>query len=199
MGITTESNNHGFSTRRDIQMKSKLFILLAASLMSQGAFAYCEKTRYYVGAGVASNSVDNFSDSTGMQFLGGYCLDSKILGKKSKTAIEVGYMKTGDFENDVTTISGGGNGNGNGNQGAQSTTTGRQSYDGMWASAVAEYKLDPKFNFVARLGMDIGDDNGLMYGLGAAFHVTKLSQIRAEVVERDTVGSLQLNWISDFD
>lgn len=175
-------------------MKTKIIVLLSMLFISQGAFAHCEKKNYYVGAGVAFNSIDQFDDSTGMQFMGGYCLDLNFMSKKSKTAVEVGYMKSGDFENTVTRTTGG-----NGNNQQTRTSTNRRSYDGLWATGVTEYRIDPKFHFIARLGMDIGDDNGLLYGLGAAFNVTKWSQVRAEIVERDTVGSLQLNWVSDFE
>lgn len=92
--------------------------------------AHCHDTKYYVGGGVGLNSQSN-ADSTGFQFLGGYCLNNNFHNNKTKTAFEVGYMDTGDF--DTTTGGGGKKGN---------TVQVGNAYQGLWLSGLAEYKLE---------------------------------------------------------
>jgi len=46
-----------------------------------------------------------------------------------------------------------------------------------------------------RLGLGIGDDDGLMYGVGPGHDLTEKVAIRGEYVLRDEVDSLQLNFV----
>lgn len=147
-------------------------------------FAHCVKHKYYAGAGVAINSYDNFDNATGFQLLGGYCLDFNFNSPKAKTSIEVGYMDSGDFDRSF-------------NRGNTRITESR-SFNGLWLSPLAEYKFDFKVHLLGRVGLDLGDDDGLLIGAGLGFNITKFAQLRVEYVIRDNVNSTQLNLITEF-
>ncbi len=66
---------------------------------------------------------------------------------------------------------------------------------GLWATGVGRLQLNPQFELLARAGFDFGDDDGLMVGVGAGFNVNKQTQLRFELVERDDISSLQLNFV----
>jgi hypothetical protein len=172
-------------------MKNLIAAICLVLIGSGSAYAHCHKTNYYAGGGLGFNSQDN-SDSTGYQFVGGYCLDFNFSSPKSKTAFEVGYMASGDLDSVSTQ---GGNGNGNNNT---RTATSSKSYQGLWVSGLAEYKLDPKLHLIGRLGYDLGDDDGMIFGTGVGYTVSKSAQVRAEYVARSEVDSFQLNWITAF-
>jgi len=53
-------------------------------------------------------------------------------------------------------------------------------------------------NFLARVGYDIGDDNGFMLGGGIGYNLNRAAQVRAEYVARNETDSVQLNYISQF-
>jgi len=50
-------------------------------------------------------------------------------------------------------------------------------------------------NVVARAGLDIGDDDGFMFGAGLGFNLNPKMELRGEYVMRDTVDSLQVNFV----
>lgn len=167
-------------------------VSLAVLIMaSSSAFAHCTANRYYVGGGVAFNSTAAFEDATGFQFLAGYCLDFNFKSNKSKTSVEVGYMDSGDFEREVVRFQG----NPNRPRLVETDTT---SFGGLWVSGLGEYVIDKNMHLMGRIGLDAGDDDGLLFGVGAGFNFSRYAQIRAEYVQRDQVESVQMNWISEF-
>jgi len=165
--------------------------LLASTLISSVAHAHCMKGKYYLGGGLGINSRADYSETNGYQFLGGICTDFNFKSHKAKTSVELGYMSSGEFSREDNIPAR------NRNQPA-SMVTNRVSYSGMWVSGVAEYKFRPELHLLARLGYDIGDDNGVFVGAGVGFNVTRWAQIRAEMVSKSEVDSVQINWISEF-
>lgn len=67
--------------------------------------------------------------------------------------------------------------------------------NGLWATGVGRLELNPQFDLIGRVGLDFGDDDGLMVGLGGGYNVNKQTQLRLELVERDNVSSLQFNFV----
>lgn len=167
--------------------------LLASTLLASVAHAHCMQGKYYLGGGVGLNSSSNYGNTNGYQFLGGYCTDVNFKSHKAKTSVEMGYMTSGQFSRDVTQRTGG-----NGPNAREFTSTESVTYSGAWVSGVAEYKFRPELHLLARIGYDMGDDNGVFFGAGVGFNITRWAQIRAEMVSKSTVDSMQLNWISEF-
>ena len=138
--------------------------------------------KLYVGAGFSSNSIDNFEDASGYQLLAGYDLDFKW--EQLSTAIELGYMDTGDFDfnwnvpGNPTNISG--------------SIVGAS---GVWSTAVAKYQINKDFGFLARLGYDFGDDDGAIYGAGIDYKFSPSFDFRGEYVVRNEIDSLQVNLV----
>jgi hypothetical protein len=64
---------------------------------------------------------------------------------------------------------------------------------GIWGTYVIDGKFSGQFGWLARLGLDIGDDNGLMLGAGVGFDLSDKLILRGEYVVRDQVDSLQIN------
>jgi hypothetical protein len=85
------------------------------------------------------------------------------------TAVEVGYM---DYGFDA-----------GGNSG------------GLWATAVVDGAISGNLGWLGRVGLDFGDDDGLMLGAGLSLDLDSRAEIRGEYVIRDNIDSLQLNLV----
>lgn len=137
--------------------------------------------RLFFGAGVSQNDASGVSDkATGFQIFGGY--EFGQVAQNVALDLEVGYMDSGDFEVCVT-IPGFGR------------VCGEDNATGLWATGVGRLQLSPQFELLGRAGLDFGDDDGLMVGVGAGFNVNKQTQLRLELVERDDISSLQFNFV----
>jgi len=170
-------------------MKKRSSILVFAVLLTASANANAEfdLSQLYVGGGLGYNSIDGtgFADidnAIGFQGFAGYKLteileDMVDLGDEIGFAAEVGYMTTGDFE--VKNCS----------------FCGDFSASGLWATAVADYAINDQIKILGRFGLDFGDADGLMFGIGAGYALNEQMTIRAEYVIRDTVNSLQGNFV----
>lgn len=167
------------------------FTLLVLISISNSAFAHCVRHQYYAGAGFGINSLNQYDDATGFQFFGGYCFKNSLQNPKLKTSVEAGFAQSGDFER--TEIRGANNPNF-----PPRVVQISQTYSGIWLAGVGEYKLDSKIHLMARGGVDVGDDNGLLLGIGVGFNMSRWAQFRAEYVARDHYKSLQLNILSEF-
>ncbi|MDX1609609.1 MAG: outer membrane beta-barrel protein [Halofilum sp. (in: g-proteobacteria)] len=153
-------------------------LAVAALLPVAGASAAAlEGEQFYLGGGVSDNEI-GASDAGGFQFFLGYelPLDTDALG----VAVELGYWEAGDFD--------------------RQTPSGRRSFDvdGIWLNGVASVPLSPRFDLIGRVGLDFGDDSGLMAGAGLGFDLDPSFQLRGEVIERDDTESLQLNLLYRF-
>lgn len=120
------------------------------------------------GGGLSLNSVGS-NDEVGYQFFGVYHLDQFNLMEYVDTSVEFGYMDYGDFG---------------------STNSG-----GLWVNAVIDGAIQNNIGWLARAGLDLGDDDGLMIGGGAAYYIDNSKTLRFEYVIRDNVDSLQVNFI----
>jgi opacity protein-like surface antigen len=127
--------------------------------------------KLFFGAGVSSNDVPGSDSATGYQIFGGYGFGE--VTPKVFIDAEVGYMDTGNMKK------GGGDVRAN----------------GLWASGVGRLMVAPSVELIGRLGLDFGDDDGLLAGIGVGFLLTKNVKLRLEYVQRDKVDSVQFNFV----
>jgi len=149
-----------------------MVIGLVGMALSSIAVAQGMDTRnLFFGAGVSSNEVSGSDSATGYQIFGGYGF-----GEVTKNVFidaEVGYMDTGNM----------------------TRRGGNVKANGLWANGVGRLMLAPSIELIGRLGMDFGDDDGLMAGIGVGFLLTRSLKLRLEFVQRDNVDSVQLNFV----
>lgn len=132
----------------------------------------------YIGGGLGFNSLPGFGSARGVQFFGGYDFDFK-LNDDISTAIEIGYMNSGDFDryNGI-----------NSNDNAK----------GLWAAVVESVPLSSKADMLVRLGFDFGDDDGFLLGTGLQYKFNTKLAFRMEYVARQNINSLQANVLVKF-
>ncbi len=111
-----------------------------------------------------------------MQFFVGYDLPVKI--PHSVLSVEAGYWDSGDM--DV---------NGSNRE---------VDADGIYANGVIAVGVAESLDFLARLGFDFGDDDGLMAGIGLGVNLNRSMALRFEYVSRDETDSLQANFVFHF-
>ncbi len=145
--------------------------LVAAGLSSVASAQKFDNRRLFFGGGLSQNSVSNFDNATGLQIFGGYNFPAIV--RNFYVDAEAGYMDTGKFK--------------------RTAPTAEKKDKGLWGSGVARYMVAPQFELLGRLGYDFGDDDGVMFGIGAGYIVSKNLKLRLEFVSRDTVDSLQFN------
>lgn len=130
-----------------------------------------DKSKFSIGAGVSINSVSGpVDDEVGFQFFGAYSLPQVNLMEGVYSSVEFGVMDYG-FRGDST---------------------------GIWGNYVIDGGINGRFGWLARIGLDLGDDSGLMLGAGVDFAISKKMDMRLEYVIRDEVDSLQFNIIYDL-
>ena len=152
-----------------------LLTALATPALAASPNAGIDTGRLFFGVGVSQNDASGSDDGTGYQFFGGY--EFGQVAQNVALDLEVGYMDTGDMDVRVGPF----------------TVDARAK--GLWATGVGRLQLNPQFELLGRAGLDFGDDDGLMVGVGAGFNVNKQTQLRLELVERDDVSSLQFNFV----
>ncbi len=143
---------------------------------SSGGF---DSNKVFFGAGLSQNDVPGSDEGTGFQFFGGY--EFGEVARNVKLDVEAGYMTTGDMDVNACV-------------GSLCVRTSTEA-KGLWATGVGRLMLNPQFELLGRLGLDFGDDDGLMFGIGGGFIIDKQSTLRLEFVERDNVSSLQINFV----
>ena len=144
-----------------------------------------DTSNLYFGGGLSSNDLDGFGDkATGFQFFAGYPLDMVKLGEL-KSAVEVGYMDSGEWEENVCVTF----------FGTTTCTKAKTDAKGLWANYVVSYDFSPRASGIGRAGLDFGDDDGFMFGIGAGYKLTPQLDIRGEYVIRDHIDSLQANFV----
>ena len=147
-------------------------LLLSSLLPVQPAVAQdkpvLDRNLFSIGFGISNNEISNRrDDETGYQFILGYDLTGVNLMEGVDSSVEFGFMDFG-FPRDDT---------------------------GIWGSYVIDGALTYSFGWLAQIGLDIGDDSGLMFGAGLQFMLNERSDLRLEYVVRDEVDSLQLNFM----
>jgi hypothetical protein len=167
---------------------TSLLALIASSANAeeQTASSNALPSGFYMGGGLSYNDLDFGSvvngasnkSATGFQLFAGLPLGNSIQG--INTYAELGLFKTKDFNfkdghnNEVTGISG---------------------------SVVLEKDLseiDPKLYALARLGLEVGDDDGIFMGIGAGYRLTPKIDVRTEFVNKDLISSYQVNALIRF-
>lgn len=133
----------------------------------------------YFGGGISSNDISYANSAVGFQIFGGLPLNLNL--GKAKTAIEVGYMNSGNFDRTFN--------------GPFGTYTASAHATGIWSTAVATLPLQNNMNLVGRLGYDFGDDDGVMFGGGLGVALANKMEVRFEYVIRDHIDSLQANLV----
>lgn len=156
----------------------KLSFMLAALLATCYSHTAASSDNFYLGGGLGLNSVDSlaFSDGVGYQVFAGF--DLPVQMGKGKLSIEAGYMDSGDID-----------------YGFSWWTKPVIRAKGLWGTAVFSFPVQSKLNVLARAGLDVGDDDGLMIGAGLGFKLNNTMEIRGEYVIRDIVNSLQFNFV----
>jgi len=160
-----------------MRILNKSLVLLAISFLSTVHFTNAvaaenqpllDKGKFSIGLGVSTNSVSGpIDDELGFQFFGAYDLSMINLMEGVHSSVEFGVMDYG-FKSDST---------------------------GIWSTYVVDGAIGGGFGWLARLGLDLGDDSGLMVGAGAGYKINKQMDIRLEYVVRDEVDSLQFNFL----
>jgi opacity protein-like surface antigen len=146
--------------------------LVGMALSSVAVAQGMDTSKLFFGAGLSSNEVSGSDSAVGWQIFGGYGF-----GEVSRNVFidaEVGYMDTGNMKR------------GSG---------GDVKANGLWANAVGRLMIAPSVELIGRLGLDFGDDDGLMAGIGAGLLLTKNFKLRLEYVQRDKVDSVQFNFV----
>ncbi|MGB5397384.1 MAG: outer membrane beta-barrel protein [Gammaproteobacteria bacterium] len=146
-------------------------VLLAAASNITFAEEY-RRNNLYIGGGVNFNTF-GFGNATGIQVLGGYQFNAKLNGDIS-SAVEIGYMDSGNFNNNNNIF-------GNNNNDAQ----------GVWLAMVESVPVSNRVNALVRVGVDLGDDDGLMVGAGMGYNFNSQTALRTEYVVRDNINCFQ--------
>lgn len=162
----------------------KFLVLLLVISLSPVSFAQTLATdHFYIGGGISRNDVGNgFDEATGFQIFIGYEFDESVVAAPFRLAAEVGYLDSGDFDIEIAGVE-----------------RDRGSAKGLWGNAVGTYNINDNVALLARAGIDIGDDDGLMAGIGGQFEFNDAIGIRVEYVIRDEIDSLQLNGVYYFE
>ncbi|MCW8854386.1 MAG: hypothetical protein OQK76_11305 [Gammaproteobacteria bacterium] len=128
-----------------------------------------DRNELSIGGGLSLNSVSGpLDDEVGFQFFAAYDLDRVNLMQGVNTSVEFGYMDYGFSGRDT---------------------------GGLWVTGLIDGAIQNNFGWLARLGLDLGDDSGLMVGAGLSFGINSRLDLRGEYVIRDEIDSLQLNLI----
>ena len=151
--------------------RAALFWIVAMAISSVAPAQGFDTAKLFFGAGLSSNEVSGSDSATGFQLFGGYGF-----GEVTRNVFidaEIGYMDTGSM----------------------TTGTRKEKANGLWAAGVGRFMVHPSVELIGRLGMDFGDDDGLLAGIGVGFLITKNFKLRLEYVQRDRVDSIQFNFV----
>jgi len=161
---------------------SLLMFISSAAVAAQGSSVTINTSSFYLGGGLGFNSHSGLR-SVGYQFLGGYEFAAKLNGDIS-TAIELGYMDSDNFESK--------------NLPDGATSTSNQKAKGVWLNVVETFPIGNKVEGLARLGLDFGDDDGIMVGAGMGYNFNRHWALRSEYVIREAINSFQFNLLYGF-
>ena len=164
---------------------SFLMLFSSASIAAEGGTVTFNTSSFYLGGGLGFNG-QRGGRSVGYQFLGGYEFAGKLNGDIS-SAIELGYMDTDTFEGkDLRDGS------------TSNINPDPQEAQGFWLNYVGSYPIGNKVEGLWRLGLDFGDDDGIMAGAGMGYNFNRHWALRSESVIRESVDSFQFNLLYGF-
>lgn len=135
----------------------------------------------WAGGGLNYNDLGGnvWEDAWGFQAMAGASLIQDLGDIPSlDLGVEAGYMDSGDFELEGTGYS--------------------TSASGLWVNGLLSLTVHPKLDLIGRAGLDFGDDDGLMIGVGAGYRLLDEFEVRGELVSRNEVESLQANVVYHF-
>ena len=147
-------------------------ISLLAGLYSSAVLAadnqpLLNKNLFSIGAGISLNEVSpHVDDEVGFQIFGAYDLAQLNLMQGIASSVEFGFMDYGFDGRDT---------------------------NGLWGTFVIDGAITSRIGWLARMGLDLGDDSGLMLGGGIAVGLDAKTDLRFEYVVRDDIDSLQMN------
>ena len=168
-------------------MNKKTMLLSVMLAATQANAAGLDAKQIYFGGGLGYNDIGFGDNAVGFQVFAGLPIPVN-LGKMTLSA-EVGYMDSGSFDQEVSPAI---NIPGFPTIPAQTVS---DKAKGLWGTAVVDFAIQNQISVIGRLGLDIGDDDGIMIGAGLGFDVNKNIEIRAEYVIRDHIDSLQMNLV----
>lgn len=161
---------------------SVMIALAAGTSVAQAAEYENQAGPLYLGAGINENSLSGWGSSSGFQIFGGYRFGRVTTGGAPlNLSVEAGYMTTGTFHRTAYT--------------AYGPVTQDQRDQGAWATGVVSVPVGNNIDVLGRLGVDLGDNSGIMAGVGAGFHITPAAEARVEYVVQPNLNSLQLNFV----
>jgi hypothetical protein len=137
--------------------------------MAQQNQPLLDRNKLSIGGGISDNSIPR-DDESGFQVFAAYDLDQVNVMDGVHSSLEFGVMDYG-FRRDST---------------------------GIWGNYVIEAGINQSINWLGRAGLDIGDDSGLMFGIGLGFGLNEQADFRIEYVVRDDVDSLQFNLLFEL-
>jgi hypothetical protein len=148
-----------------------LFGGLVTPAVSDDGQPLLNRDLFSIGAGISSNSIDDDGldedDEIGFQFFVAYDLIEVSLMEGVNSSIELGLMDYG-YKRDST---------------------------GIWGTYTVDGIISGDLGWLARAGIDIGDDSGLMLGAGLGYILDERTELRFEYVARDEGDSLQFNYL----
>ena len=159
-------------------------IVVAMGFSSVASAQTFDTKNLFFGGGLSQNKISGSDSGMGFQFFGGYSFGQ--IAPKLQMDAELGYQDAKVKVPCVTIPFFGCIGGGD------------IHVKGLWANAVARYRVAPQIDLIGRLGLDFGDDDGLMFGIGAGYLLNRNSQLRLEYVIRENLDSLQFNFVYQF-
>lgn len=163
-------------------MKKILAIAIVSALSPAFASAAeFDQSKLYAGGSLTNNVVDSpfgggSASAIGFAGFAGYELDNNF--GDVTTSIEAGYSTTDDFYSGFDS-----------------------DISGLWVAGVVQKTLDeinPQLFAIARLGLDLGDDDGLLMGAGAGFQLNEQLDLRAEFINKDASSVYQVSAVFNF-
>ncbi|MCY0964437.1 outer membrane beta-barrel protein [Parathalassolituus penaei] len=148
----------------------KSVIALLPLLISGATLVHAENAidHLQVGGGLSYNQIDSpfrhghSEDANGVNMFVGYEFDSGW--NAIDTSVEVGFNRTDRFDEYHDNVA------------------------GPWVALVGQRavrEVDPRLSVIGRVGLDVGDDDGVLMGVGFGFMIDPAVQLRAEYINRD--------------
>ena len=173
-----------------ISLLTSLVLWSTASTADEAERPYYDDAKlkpFYIGIGATASAPDddNYKNATGYQIYGGWKLDYKLVDTFN-ISIEAGYADSGDFDGSAQIV--------NGNivyPESFNTQT-------VWGAGVLSYNFYKRFDVQGTLGLEAGDEDGVIYGGGLDYHVDRRFDLKLALIKRSESLSTQLNVTYQF-
>ena len=173
-----------------ISLLTSLVLCSTASTAADEPRPYYDEAKlkpYYIGIGATSSipDDDNYKNATGFQIYGGWKLDHKLVNTFN-ISIEAGYADSGDFDGSAQVV--------NGNV-TYPETFNTQT---VWGAGVLSYNFYKRFDVQGTLGLETGDEDGVIYGGGLDYHVDRRIDLKLALIQRSESVQTQFNVTYQF-